>query len=50
MSEGTRAVAPTDTDRRNRGWFPKLAVVGLLATASVLAVPGIAMAYPMIGS
>jgi len=50
MSEGTRAVAPANTSRRNRGWFPRLALAGLIATAGLLAAPGIASAYPLIGS
>ncbi len=50
MSQDPVTVAPARTTRRNRGWFPKVAVAGLLATASLLALPGVSSAYPLIGS
>jgi len=50
MFENTRTVAPEEAPRRNRGWFPKLAVAGLLAAATLMAMPGVSSAYPLIGS
>jgi hypothetical protein len=51
MHSGAATVAPAQPIARRGGWLPRLAITGLLATASlVAAAPGFAHAYPLIGS
>jgi hypothetical protein len=50
MSEGSCSVASARPTRRVRGWFSKVAVGGLVATAGLLAMAGVSSAYPLIGS